>query len=69
MKEFIVTKISVIEIQNLVWNPISEPIKSNFEQYRYLFSTFPAKINDKIFKINKKNPYFAVIFVQRKLFL
>ena len=31
MKEFIVTKSSAMEIQNLVVNPKSEPVKSNSE--------------------------------------
>ena len=46
MKEFIETKSLVMEIQNFVVN-------SNSKEYQFL-STFPAKINDKIFKINKK---------------
>ena len=37
MKEFIVTKSSVMEIQNLVVNPKSEPVKSNSKQYQFLF--------------------------------
>ena len=55
MKEFIVTNSSVMEIQNLAVNPKSEPVKSNSKQYQ---SMLPAKINDKIFKINKNNLIF-----------
>ena len=29
---------------------------------------FPAKINDKNFKINKKNPFLVVILAQREFF-
>ena len=51
--------------------------KSQISQYllsqtlnntKFYLSTFPAKINDKIFKINKK-PYFVVILAQREFFL
>ena len=55
VKEFIVTKNSVTEIQNLVVNPKSEPpVKSNSKQNQFSFKHV-SKINDKIFKINKKN--------------
>ena len=55
VKEFIVTKNSVTEIQNLVVNPKSEPpVKSNSKQNQFSFK-YVSKINDKIFKINKKN--------------
>ena len=37
MKELIVTKSSVMEIENLAVNPKSEPVKSNFKQYQFLF--------------------------------
>ena len=43
MKEFIVTKSSVMEIQNLVVNPKSEPVKSNFKQYQLLFKYISSK--------------------------
>ena len=69
MKEFIVTKSSVMEIQNLVVNPKSEPVKSTLNNINFYSSTFPAKINDKIFKINKKPPFFVVILAQREFFL
>ena len=37
MKELIVRKTSVMKIQNLVVNLKSEPVKSNSEQYQFLF--------------------------------
>ena len=37
MKEFILTKGSVMKIQNFVLNPQSEPDKSNSKQYQFLF--------------------------------
>ena len=43
MKEFIVTKSSVMEIQNLVVNPKSEPVKSNSKQYQFLFKYISSK--------------------------
>ena len=43
MKEFIVTKSSVMEIQNLVVNPKSEPVKSNSKQYQFLFKYVSSK--------------------------
>ena len=46
-----------METQNLVANPKSEPGKSNSKQCaNFYLSIFPAKINDQIFKTNKKNP-------------
>ena len=53
MKEFIVTKSSVMEIQNLVVNP-KPKLSQTINNTSFYLSTFPAKINDKIFKINKK---------------
>ena len=61
------TKSSIMEIQNLIINPKSQPIKSNSEQFQFLLSMFPAKINDKL-QIKKKN-YFEVVFPQRDFFL
>ena len=37
VKEFIVTKSSAIEIQNLAANLKLEPVKSNSKQYKFLF--------------------------------
>ena len=50
MKEFMITKNSVVEIQNLLMNPKSRPVKSNSEQYQFLFKYISGKINDKIFQ-------------------
>ena len=61
------TKSSIMEIQKLIINPKSQPIKSNSEQFQFLLSMFPAKINDKL-QIKKKN-YFEVVFPQRDFFL
>ena len=36
------------------WNPISEPFKLNSKNTNIYLSLFPAKINNKIFQINKK---------------
>ena len=58
MKEFIVTKSSVMEIKNLFMNTKSTPVKSNSKQYQFLFK-FPAK----------KKHYLVVICVQKKFFL
>ena len=43
MKEFMITKNSIMEIQNLVVNPKSWPIKSNCEQYPFSFQYIPSK--------------------------
>ena len=55
-----IKKSSIVEIQNLVMNPKSQSVRSNSEQYQFLLSTFPAKINDKIFQ-NKEKTHFGVI--------
>ena len=43
MKEFTITTISIAEIQNLVVNPKSQPVKSNSEQYQFLFKYISTK--------------------------
>ena len=43
VKEFIVTKCSVMETQNLVANPKSEPVKSNSKQYQFLSKYIASK--------------------------
>ena len=48
-----------MEIQNLIMNPKSGPVKSNSEQYQFYLSTFPAKINDKRFQNKEKNLFWG----------
>ena len=57
VKEFIITKSSVMEIQNLVLNPKSEPVKSNSKQYQFLFKYvyLQQKSRANVFKLTK-NP-------------
>ena len=43
-----------MEIQNLVVNP-KPKLSQTINNTSFYLSTFPAEINDKIFKINKKN--------------
>ena len=43
MKEFMITNVSIVEIQNLVVNPKSQSIKSNSEQYQFLFKYVSSK--------------------------
>ena len=57
-----------MEIQELIVNPKSRPVKLNSKQYQFLLSTFPAKINDKIFQINEKTLFYGS-FVQGGFFL
>ena len=66
--EFIATKSSVMEIQNIVVNSKSESVKSNSKQYRFLFFKSQQKSMTKFLKLMKKR-YFAVIFAQRDFFL
>ena len=66
MKEFMITKSSVANIQYLVSNPKSRPAMPNSKHEQFLF-TFPVKIDEKFFNI-KKN-YFRIIFAQRDFFL
>ena len=56
MKESMTTKSSIMEIKNLVMNPKLWLVTSNSEQYQFFLTTFPAKINGKIFQ-NKENTY------------
>ena len=49
MKEFMITKSSVVEIQNLVVNPKSQPIKSNSEQYQVTVPKLKIKTKKSIF--------------------
>ena len=62
MKEFMIPKSSVMEIQNLFVDPKSQHNSGTLNNTNIYLSTFPAKINHKIFQ-NKKN-YFGVIFAQ-----
>ena len=50
MKEFIVTKSSTMEIQNLVVNPKSEPVKPNSKPYQFLFKYVSSKNQWQNFK-------------------
>ena len=43
VKDFVITKCSVVDIQNLTVNPISGHIKSNSEQYQFLFKYVSSK--------------------------
>ena len=43
VKKFTVTKSSVVEIQNLVVNPKSRPVKLNSEQYQFLLKYVSSK--------------------------
>ena len=56
-----ITKSSVMEIQNLIMNLKSGPINSNSEQYLFKY------VSSIIFQNEK--PYFGVIFVQREFLL
>ena len=53
-----ITKSSVMEIQNLAVNLKSQPLSRTLDTYFYL-SKFPAKINDKVFQNKEKNPNFS----------
>ena len=54
-----ITKISIVEIQKLVVNPKSRPVKSNSDQYNFLLSKFPAKINGKLFQNKEKTLFWG----------
>ena len=55
MKEFTVTKNSVMEIQNLVTNLKSELVKSNCKQHQFLFAYVSCKNQyTKFVKLTKK---------------
>ena len=43
LKEFMITKSSILEIQNLIVNPKSLTVKSNSEQYQFLFKYISSK--------------------------
>ena len=62
-----ITKSSVVEIQNLVINPKSRPISLIPEQFLFKY-VFSKSQFDKFFKIKEKL-YFDIIFAQRKFFL
>ena len=63
-----ITKSSVVKIQNLVLNPKSQPNKLNFEQQKkFYLSMFPVKINDKIFQ-NKEQTLFWGDFCPEGIF-
>ena len=57
-----------MKIQNFHVNPkslLSQTLNNN----NFYLSTFPAKVNDKIFNINHKNPFLVIILAQREFFL
>ena len=68
LNELMIKKSSFVEIRYLVMNLKSQSVRSNSEQYQFLLSTFPAKINDKIFQ-NKEKTHFGVNFAQSDFFL
>ena len=56
---------SIVEIENLVVNPESQPVKSNSEQYQFLFKYVSSKNQWQHFS----KFYFGVIFAQSKFSL
>ena len=60
VKKFIVTKSSVMEIQNLVGNPKSEPVE-RWTIPIFIQVLLQQKSMTKFFKLTKKT-YFVVIF-------
>ena len=61
-----ITKSSILEIQNLIVNPKSIPVKSNTEQYKFLFKYVSSKKTmTKFFKI--KNPILGS-FLPKEIF-
>ena len=68
MKEFMITRSSIVEMKNFVVNPQSRPIKSNSE-YTFLFKYVSSKIQRQKFSKYRKKPYFGHTFVQTELFL
>ena len=57
-----------MEIQNFLVNPkslLSQTLNNN----KFYLSTFPAKVNGKIFNINNKNPFIVIILARREFFL
>ena len=49
MREDVIAKSSIVEIQNLTVNPKSWPIKSNSEQYKFLFKYISSKYQSQNF--------------------
>ena len=68
MKEFMITRSSIVEMKNFAVNPQSRPIKSNSE-YTFLFKYVSSKIQRQKFSKYRKKPYFGHTFVQTELFL
>ena len=54
MREDVIAKSSIVEIQNLTVNPKSWPIKSNSEQYKFLFKYISSKYQSQNFSKKKK---------------
>ena len=47
-----------MKIQNLILNPKSGPVKSNSDT-NFVLTSFPAKVNDKIFQNKEKNIFWG----------
>ena len=58
-KGFVITKSSVVEIQNLNVNPRSQPVKSNSEQYQLLFKYTSSKIQYQKFSKKRKRTFWG----------
>ena len=54
-----ITKSSIVEIQKLVVNSKSWPIKSNSEQYQFSFKYISSTNNGKIFQKKKKTLFWG----------
>ena len=59
MKEFIITKSSTMEIQNLAVNPKSWPAKLNSEHYQFLFKYISSKNQWQHFSKQRKNLFWG----------
>ena len=66
MKEFMITKSSITEIQNLIVNPKSQLVNSNSEQYHFLFKSL-SEIDEKN-QIKEKSLFWGY-FCPKRIFL
>ena len=67
--EIVPDKSSIMETQNLILNPKSQPVESNSERYQFSFKYISSKKSmAKFFKLKKK-PCFVVTFAQQEFFL
>ena len=69
MKVFIVTKSSVMETQNLVVHPKSEPVKSKSKQYQFLFKSVLSKNQLQNLQNENKLNHFFGRFSTKAIFL